>query len=146
MADGEKSATVRHEHAAAPTRPEPRSAATRKADVLAKLTAPPVDAWVATTGPYLVPLTSAWLRERIVLATDGRSRTAVNLTTTGTARIAVGSTPGRRPPSPGPASPALVGNAGGARQARGSPPEAGLVGAGCPVLVAVQLANRLSAS
>ena len=74
------------------TLPEPRTAAARKADVLTALTAPLVDAWVATTGPYLVPLTLAWLRERIVLATDGRSRTAVNLTTTGAARIALGST------------------------------------------------------
>lgn len=77
------------------TTPEPRPAATRRADVLAKLTAPVSDAWVATAstaGPYLVPLTLAWLRERIVLATDGRSRTAVNLAATGTVRLALGTT------------------------------------------------------
>jgi hypothetical protein len=74
------------------TAADPRPGPVRKADVLAKLTAPVADAWVATAGPYLVPLTSAWLRERIVLATDGKSRTAVNLTTTGIARIALGAT------------------------------------------------------
>jgi hypothetical protein len=56
-----------------------RTLAQRKADVLAKLTAPVADAWVATAdqhGPHLVPLTLAWLRDRIVLATEGTSRTA----------------------------------------------------------------------
>jgi hypothetical protein len=74
------------------THSAPRTAAVRKADVLAKLTAPVVDAWVATAGPHLVPLTLAWLRERIVLATDGPSPTAVNLAATGAARIALGTT------------------------------------------------------
>jgi hypothetical protein len=77
------------------TNPEPRTPASRKADVLAKLTAPVADAWVATAAaaePYLVPLTLAWLRERIVLATDGKSRTAVNLTASGVARVALGGT------------------------------------------------------
>jgi hypothetical protein len=77
------------------TPPEPRPAAVRKADVLVKLAGPVVDAWVATAAaaePYLVPLTLAWLRERIVLATDAKSRTAVNLTATGIARIALGAT------------------------------------------------------
>src|SRR5687768_2557316 len=77
------------------TRPEPRPAATRKADVLAELTTPVVDAWVATAAaaePYLVPLTLAWLRERIVLATDAKSRTGANLTASGVARIALGAT------------------------------------------------------
>ena len=77
------------------THPEPRPPATRRADVLAKLTAPVADAWVATgttDGPYLVPLTLAWLRERIVLATDGKSRTARNIAATGTARLALGAT------------------------------------------------------
>ena len=77
------------------THPEPRPPATRRADVLVKLTSPVVDAWVATgtvDGPYLVPLTLAWLRERIVLATDGKSRTAINLAATGTARLALGPT------------------------------------------------------
>jgi len=73
----------------------PRPAATRKADVLARLTAPVADAWVATAAagePYLVPLTLAWVRERVLLATDGTSRTAVNLAATGTARLALGAT------------------------------------------------------
>jgi hypothetical protein len=77
------------------THPGPRPPADRKADVLAKLTAAVPDAWVATAAadvPYLVPLTLAWLRARIVLATDGKSRTAANLTATGVARIALGAT------------------------------------------------------
>ncbi|MEU8230838.1 pyridoxamine 5'-phosphate oxidase family protein [Actinoplanes sp. NPDC048967] len=77
------------------SQPEPRPRAIRRADVLAKLTAPVADVWVATSapeGPYLVPLTLAWLRERIVLATDGRSRTAMNLGASGTARLALGGT------------------------------------------------------
>ncbi|RSM52623.1 hypothetical protein DMB66_39895 [Actinoplanes sp. ATCC 53533] len=77
------------------THPGPRPPADRKADVLAKLTAAVPDVWVATAAadtPYLVPLTMAWLRERIVLATDAKSRTAANLTATGVARIALGAT------------------------------------------------------
>jgi len=77
------------------TRPGPRPPADRKADVLAKLTAAVPDAWVATAAadvPYLVPLTLAWLRERIVLATSGKSRTATNIAATGTARLALGAT------------------------------------------------------
>jgi hypothetical protein len=77
------------------TRTDPRPAAARKADVLAGLTVPVTDAWVATAAaaePYLVPLTLAWLREHIVLATDGRSRTATNLTDSGVARVALGTT------------------------------------------------------
>jgi hypothetical protein len=77
------------------TLPAPRPPADRKADVLAKLTVAVPDAWVATAAadvPYLVPLTLAWLRERIVLATNGTSRTAANLAATGVARIALGTT------------------------------------------------------
>ncbi|GAA3336736.1 hypothetical protein GCM10020358_10460 [Amorphoplanes nipponensis] len=77
------------------TAPAPRPAAVRKAGVLAALTAPVADVWVATAAggvPYLVPLTLAWVRERILLATDGRSRTAANLAATGTARLALGGT------------------------------------------------------
>ncbi len=72
-----------------------RTAEARKADVLAKLTAPVADAWVATAAadtPYLVPLTLAWLRDRIVLATDSTSRTATNIAVTGTARLSLGAT------------------------------------------------------
>lgn len=79
------------------TPPAARPPAARKADVLARLTAPVVDAWVATSPeaspvPYLVPLTLAWLREQIVLATDGASRTGRNLAATGRARLGLGTT------------------------------------------------------
>ncbi|MEV4637208.1 pyridoxamine 5'-phosphate oxidase family protein [Actinoplanes sp. NPDC049548] len=73
----------------------PRTRARRKADTLAKLEGPVADCWVATADgatPYLVPLTLAWLRERIVLATDGNSRTARAITATGTARLGLGGT------------------------------------------------------
>lgn len=73
----------------------PRDRARRIADTIAKLEAPVADAWVATAAgdvPYLVPLTLAWLRERVVLATDGGSRTARAITATGTARLALGGT------------------------------------------------------
>ena len=72
-----------------------RPAAVRKADTLAKLAAPVADAWVATTGtggPYLVPLTMAWTRERIILATGRTSRTTTNIAATGAARVALGPT------------------------------------------------------
>jgi hypothetical protein len=73
---------------------EPRDRARRKADVLAKLTAPVADVWVATAGgdrPYLVPLTLAWHDERIVLATARTTPTARNLARSG-ARLALGHT------------------------------------------------------
>ena len=72
-----------------------RPAAVRKADTLAMLGAPVADAWVATTGtggPYLVPLTMAWTRERIILATARTARTTTNLAATGVARVALGPT------------------------------------------------------
>jgi len=60
------------------------------------LRAPAADAWVATASPdgapHLVPLSLAWVDERAVLAVDGSSATARNLTATGTARLAVGAT------------------------------------------------------
>jgi len=57
---------------------QPRSREQRKADTLAKLTAPAADVWVATAAAdadgqahaYLVPLSLAWIDERVVLATD----------------------------------------------------------------------------
>ncbi len=73
----------------------PRDPAARKADTLAKLAAVPVDGWVASAGdagPYLVPLSLAWIGERIVLALDGASRTARNVVAHGAARIGVGPT------------------------------------------------------
>ena len=74
---------------------EPRSAERRKADVLAKLTAPVADAWVATAGdagPHLVPLTALWWEEHIVLATARTSATARNLAARPRARVAFGTT------------------------------------------------------
>ena len=78
----------------------PRDAATRKADTLAKLRAPAADVWVASAGtgdagdpaPWLVPLSLAWLDERVVLALETASRTARNVVASGTARLALGHT------------------------------------------------------
>ena len=74
---------------------ETRSRAQRKADVLAKLSAPVADVWVATADgaePFLVPLTMAWFSDRVVLATDAGSPTARNLAAHGRARLALGTT------------------------------------------------------
>jgi hypothetical protein len=74
----------------------PRDPATRKADALAMLATPAVDVWVATgspTGaPHLVPVSLAWVDERAVIAVEGSSVTARNLTASAVARLAVGST------------------------------------------------------
>ena len=70
---------------------EPRPKAQRKADTLAKLAAPVLDAWVASAD-YLVPLTLAWHEERLLLATGRGSPTVRNITVSGRARIAVGPT------------------------------------------------------
>lgn len=77
----------------------PRDLPRRTADTIARLTAPVVDAWVATAStdgraghPYMVPLSLAWLDDRAVLALEGRSRTARNLTDSGRARLGVGGT------------------------------------------------------
>jgi hypothetical protein len=75
---------------------EPRDRATRKADTLAMLATPAIDVWVATASseaaPYLVPVSLAWVDERVVIALDGSSLTARNLTASGAARLAVGPT------------------------------------------------------
>jgi hypothetical protein len=76
-------------------REEPRSREQRKADTLAKLTAPEADVWVATAGdgePYLVPLSLAWLDERIVIALAADSRTARNIVGRGRGRLGLGPT------------------------------------------------------
>ena len=76
-----------------PEQPRPRTQ--RKADVLARLSAPVADCWVATADadePYLVPLTAAWFQERIILATSRRSPTARNITAHGRARVGLGPT------------------------------------------------------
>ena len=74
----------------------PRDRATRKADTLAMLATPAIDVWVATASaagtPHLVPLSLAWVGERVVVAVEATSVTARNLTTSGTARLAVGPT------------------------------------------------------
>ena len=76
----------------------PRSAEQRKIDTLAKLGEPAADVWVATAStsaesrPYLVPLSLAWVNDRIVLAMEPTSRTARNIAASGRARLALGPT------------------------------------------------------
>jgi hypothetical protein len=80
-----------------------RSAEQRKSDTLGKLAERGADVWVATAArgeqsdgaaaePYLVPLSLAWIDERVVIALDATSRTARNLAASGTARLALGPT------------------------------------------------------
>ena len=79
---------------------EPRTREQRKADTLAKLTAPAADVWVATAAAaadghassYMVPLSLAWVDERVVLATEADSVTARNITSEGHARLGLGPT------------------------------------------------------
>jgi hypothetical protein len=60
------------------------------------LTTPGVDVWVATASPagaaHLVPVSLAWIDERAVIAVEGSSVTARNLTASGAARLAIGPT------------------------------------------------------
>lgn len=76
--------------------PEARDRLTRKADLLAALTAPAADVWVATasadTTPYLVPLSLAWIDERAVIALDAGSPTARNIERSRVARLGAGPT------------------------------------------------------
>jgi hypothetical protein len=74
--------------------PPPRPAAQRKADALAKLAEQGADVWVASSDadPYLVPLSLAWVSGRVVLAVQAASRTARNITASGTARLGLGPT------------------------------------------------------
>lgn len=77
------------------TQPGPRDREQRVRDTLAKLTAPAADVFVATAGddgPYLVPLSLAWVDERVVIAVEGTSRTARNLEAGRVARLALGPT------------------------------------------------------
>jgi hypothetical protein len=72
-----------------------RDAAQRKADTLAMLTTRYVDGWVASASadlPYLVPLSLAWIDERVVLSMEAGHRTARNIAATGTVRIGLGPT------------------------------------------------------
>ncbi|QDP98191.1 pyridoxamine 5'-phosphate oxidase family protein [Microlunatus elymi] len=78
----------------------PRSREQRRADTLALLTTPAIDVWMSTSSidedgtaaPYLVPLSLAWLENRVVIAVEERSRTARNLINSGRARLALGPT------------------------------------------------------
>ena len=76
--------------------PPARDPASRKADALAMLATPGIDVWVATASPtgapHLVPVSLAWVDERVVVAVEGRSVTARNLTASGAARLALGTT------------------------------------------------------
>jgi hypothetical protein len=60
------------------------------------LAAPKIDVWVATASstraPHLVPLSLAWVDDRVVIAVPGTSLTARNLSASGVARLAVGPT------------------------------------------------------
>jgi hypothetical protein len=74
----------------------PRDAATRKADTLAMWATPEIDVWVATASSagdaHLVPLSLAWVDERLVVAVKQASRTARDVAASGHARMAVGPT------------------------------------------------------
>ena len=74
----------------------PRDREARKADTLEMLTRPAIDVWVATAAsssePYLVPLSLAWVGERVLIALEASSPTARNLAASGQARLAVGPT------------------------------------------------------
>jgi hypothetical protein len=60
------------------------------------LATPEIDVWVATASAsgkaHLVPLSLAWVNERMVIAVDEASVTARNLLASGEARLAVGPT------------------------------------------------------
>lgn len=74
----------------------PRDPATRKHDTLAMWATPAIDVWVATAsadgGAHLVPLSLAWVEERMVIAVAAGSRTARDLAGRGRCRLAVGPT------------------------------------------------------
>lgn len=76
--------------------PPARDGATRRTDSLALLSTPAIDVWVATASadgvPHLVPVSLAWVGERVVVAVDGGSVTARNLRASGRARLGVGPT------------------------------------------------------
>ena len=78
------------------TTADARNPETRKADTLAMLAIPAIDVWVATASaagaPHLVPVSLAWVDERVVIAVERTSVTARNLTASGEARLAVGPT------------------------------------------------------
>jgi hypothetical protein len=73
----------------------PRSVSQRKLDVLSALMTER-DAWVATAdrrgGPHMVPLAICWDGKRIIVQVRHDSQTARNATSTGKARLALGTT------------------------------------------------------
>lgn len=75
---------------------EPRDRATRTADTLAMLASERMDVWVATASPtgrpHLVPLSLAWIDDRVVVAVTPGSATGRNLADSGFARLGVGPT------------------------------------------------------
>ncbi|ADB32396.1 pyridoxamine 5'-phosphate oxidase-related FMN- binding protein [Kribbella flavida DSM 17836] len=77
------------------TDPAPRRAATRKADVLARLTTD-IDAWVSTASPdgtpCLVPLSFLWTGETLIVSTASRNPTSLNLQTNPQVHLAIGHT------------------------------------------------------
>jgi hypothetical protein len=82
------------------THAEPRTGEQRKAHALAKLTAPAADVWVSTAAvdadghasPHMVPLSLAWIDERVVLATEADSATVRNIMSERHARLGLGPT------------------------------------------------------
>ena len=76
----------------------PRPPEQRRIDTLALLQRPAIGVWVSTASlgpdgsprPYLVPLSLAWIDERIVLALEAASRTARSLLEHRIARLALG--------------------------------------------------------
>lgn len=75
----------------------PRPTDQRISDTLAKLAEPHADVWVASAGPdgdgaHLVPLSLAWVDERVVIALPTDSVSGRNITATRRARLAVGPT------------------------------------------------------
>ena len=77
---------------------QPRTREQRRADTLAKLSAPAMDVWVATAAAeaggiassHLVPLSLAWIDERVVLATEADSVTVRNIISQRRARLGPG--------------------------------------------------------
>ena len=77
----------------------PRTATERRADALAMLGTPAIDAWVASADivdgalrAHLVPLSLAWLGERVVIPVGSARATARNIREHGAARLGLGPT------------------------------------------------------
>src|ERR1700722_4671203 len=78
---------------------QPRPREQRKIETLAKLAPPAAAVWGAAAADagghassYLVPLSLAWIDERVVLATEAGSVTARNIISQGGARLGLGPT------------------------------------------------------